>query len=89
MSSALHVLIDVATTLHSSLPFCYINFPARPRASTSTAPPATAPAGVALRRVADRMNRDERLVLLIAILASFVSFLDGTIINVALPAISR
>jgi EmrB/QacA subfamily drug resistance transporter len=35
------------------------------------------------------MSRDERLVLLIAILASFVSFLDGTIINVALPAISR
>lgn len=35
------------------------------------------------------MERDQRLVLLIAILASFVSFLDGTIVNVALPAISR
>ncbi len=39
--------------------------------------------------MAERMSRDERLVLLIAILASFVSFLDGTIVNVALPAISR
>lgn len=35
------------------------------------------------------MERDQRLVLLVAILASFVSFLDGTIVNVALPAISR
>lgn len=31
----------------------------------------------------------QRIVLLVAILASFVAFLDGTIINVALPAISR
>ncbi|WP_427017748.1 MFS transporter [Pseudarthrobacter sp. P1] len=31
----------------------------------------------------------QRLVLWIAILASFVSFLDGSVINVALPAISR
>jgi EmrB/QacA subfamily drug resistance transporter len=30
-----------------------------------------------------------RIVLLVAILASFVAFLDGTIINVALPAITR
>ncbi|MFG6403381.1 MFS transporter [Microbacterium sp. P04] len=34
-------------------------------------------------------TRDQRLVLTIAILASFVSFLDGTVVNVALPAISR
>lgn len=31
----------------------------------------------------------QRLILWIAILASFVSFLDGSVINVALPAISR
>ncbi|MET0842965.1 MAG: MFS transporter [Mycetocola sp.] len=31
----------------------------------------------------------QRSVLLVAILASFVAFLDGTIINVALPAITR
>ncbi|HET8928984.1 MAG TPA: MFS transporter [Microbacterium sp.] len=36
----------------------------------------------------ERMPRDQRLVLIIAILASFVSFLDGTVVNVALPAIS-
>jgi EmrB/QacA subfamily drug resistance transporter len=35
------------------------------------------------------VTRDQRLVLAIAILASLVSFLDGTIINVALPAITR
>lgn len=35
------------------------------------------------------MTRDQRLVLVIAILASFVAFLDGSVINVALPAISR
>ncbi|MAB19555.1 MAG: hypothetical protein CMH33_01270, partial [Microbacterium sp.] len=33
------------------------------------------------------MPRDQRLVLTIAILASFVSFLDGTVVTVALPAI--
>ncbi|HWR86721.1 MAG TPA: MFS transporter [Rhodoglobus sp.] len=33
------------------------------------------------------MTRDQRLVLVIAILASFVAFLDGSVINVALPAI--
>lgn len=36
-----------------------------------------------------RVTRDQRLVLAIAILASFVSFLDGTVVNVALPAIDR
>ena len=35
------------------------------------------------------MSRSERAVLAVAVLASFVSFLDGTIINVALPAISK
>jgi EmrB/QacA subfamily drug resistance transporter len=35
------------------------------------------------------MTKQQRLILLIAILASFVSFLDGSIVNVALPAISR
>jgi len=35
------------------------------------------------------VTRDQRLVLAIAILATFVSFLDGTIVNVALPAIRR
>ncbi|WP_343922115.1 MFS transporter [Rhodoglobus aureus] len=33
------------------------------------------------------MTRDQRLILIIAILASFVAFLDGSVINVALPAI--
>jgi EmrB/QacA subfamily drug resistance transporter len=33
--------------------------------------------------------RDQRLILWIAIFASFVSFLDGSVINVALPAIER
>ncbi|MEZ3159856.1 MFS transporter [Microbacterium sp. BWT-B31] len=35
------------------------------------------------------MTRDQRLVLWIAVLASFVSFLDGTVVTVALPAIQR
>ncbi|MCU1534160.1 MAG: transporter [Glaciihabitans sp.] len=35
------------------------------------------------------LTRDQRLVIWIAILASFVSFLDGSIINVALPAIAK
>ena len=35
------------------------------------------------------MSRDERLVLSIAVLASFVAFLDGTIVTIALPAIER
>lgn len=34
------------------------------------------------------MTRQQRLVLSIAILASFVAFLDGSVVNVALPAIS-
>lgn len=43
----------------------------------NTAPPVTV------------MSRDERLVLSIAVLASFVAFLDGTIVTIALPAIER
>ena len=35
------------------------------------------------------MTRQQRLVLIIAILASFVAFLDSSVINVALPAISK
>jgi EmrB/QacA subfamily drug resistance transporter len=35
------------------------------------------------------MNKPQRLVLVVSILASFVAFLDGSIINVALPAITR
>jgi len=34
------------------------------------------------------MNREHRFVLAVAILASFVAFLDGSVITVALPAIS-
>jgi len=33
------------------------------------------------------MTRNQRLVLVIAVMASFVAFLDGSVINVALPAI--
>lgn len=33
-------------------------------------------------------TREQRMVLTIAVLASFVSFLDGTVVNVALPAIA-
>lgn len=35
------------------------------------------------------MNKQQRLVLLVGILASFVAFLDGSVVNVALPAIAR
>jgi EmrB/QacA subfamily drug resistance transporter len=35
------------------------------------------------------MTRQQRLVLTIAVLASFVAFLDGSVINVALPAMSE
>jgi EmrB/QacA subfamily drug resistance transporter len=35
------------------------------------------------------MTKTQRLVLFISILASFVAFLDGSVVNVALPAISR
>jgi EmrB/QacA subfamily drug resistance transporter len=33
------------------------------------------------------MNRQQKLVIIISILASFVAFLDGSVVNVALPAI--
>ncbi|MGZ0711993.1 MFS transporter (plasmid) [Coraliomargarita sp. W4R53] len=33
------------------------------------------------------MTREQRIILTIAVLASFVAFLDGTVVNVALPAI--
>jgi EmrB/QacA subfamily drug resistance transporter len=35
------------------------------------------------------MTSQQRLVLLVCILASFVAFLDGSVVNVALPAISK
>jgi len=35
------------------------------------------------------MSKQQRLVLVVSILASFVAFLDGSIVNVALPAIQR
>src|SRR3954469_22650345 len=35
------------------------------------------------------MSKQQRLVLVVAILASFVAFLDSAIVNVALPAIQR
>ncbi|MDQ1130231.1 MFS transporter [Microbacterium sp. SORGH_AS_0888] len=37
----------------------------------------------------ERFTAQQRLVVAIAVLGSFVSFLDGTIVNVALPAIDR
>lgn len=54
--------------------------------------PAIRP-GVAARPyagiVAETMTREQRTVLAIAVLASFVSFLDGTVVTVALPAIAE
>src|ERR1700683_1544872 len=35
------------------------------------------------------MTRQLRLILVISILASFVAFLDGSVVNVALPTITR
>ncbi|HVX57033.1 MAG TPA: MFS transporter [Candidatus Saccharimonadales bacterium] len=35
------------------------------------------------------MTKQQRLVLVVSVLASFVAFLDGAIVNVALPAIQR
>jgi EmrB/QacA subfamily drug resistance transporter len=35
------------------------------------------------------MTRQQRLVVLVSILASFVAFLDGSVVNVALPAIAH
>lgn len=35
------------------------------------------------------MTKEQRLVLIVSILASFVAFLDGSVVNVALPTISR
>ena len=56
-------------------------------------PPWGIPVSVRARsyseQMAEQMTRDQRMVLTIAILSSFVSFLDGTVVTVALPAISR
>jgi len=35
------------------------------------------------------MTKQQRLVLVISVLASFVAFLDGSVVNVALPALTR
>ena len=35
------------------------------------------------------MSKQQRLVLWTAILASFIAFLDGSVVNVALPAITK
>jgi EmrB/QacA subfamily drug resistance transporter len=35
------------------------------------------------------MSKQQRLVILISVLASFVAFLDGSVVNVALPAIAK
>jgi MFS family permease len=35
------------------------------------------------------MTKQQKLVLVISILASFVAFLDGSVVNVALPAITK
>ena len=40
-------------------------------------------------QMAEKMSSPQRLVLIVAILSAFISFLDATVINVALPAISR
>ena len=42
----------------------------------------------ALGVLTDFMTRQQRLVLVIAVLASFVAFLDSSVINVALPAMT-
>ncbi|MCR2824888.1 MFS transporter [Microbacterium sp. zg.Y909] len=39
--------------------------------------------------MSETMDRQQRLVVAVAVLASFVAFLDGSIVNVALPAIGR
>jgi EmrB/QacA subfamily drug resistance transporter len=44
---------------------------------------------MARHRAETSFTRQQRLVLAVAVLASFVSFLDGSIVNVALPAIAR
>ncbi len=36
-----------------------------------------------------RMSRQQKLIIIVSILASFITFLDGSIVNVALPAIKR
>jgi MFS family permease len=35
------------------------------------------------------MSKEQKLVLILSILASFVAFLDSSVVNVALPAIGR
>ncbi|WP_382306280.1 DHA2 family efflux MFS transporter permease subunit [Herbiconiux sp. UC225_62] len=42
-----------------------------------------------MAKSATAMTRQQKFVLAVAVLASFISFLDATVINVALPAISK
>lgn len=42
-----------------------------------------------IKRLGQGMSGQQQLTLIICILASFVAFLDGSVVNVALPAISR
>src|SRR6476646_6740927 len=44
---------------------------------------------LARRILTSIMTKQQRLVVVVSILASFVSFLDGSVVNVALPAIAR
>jgi EmrB/QacA subfamily drug resistance transporter len=43
----------------------------------------------AWKRYSAGMNKQQRLVLVVSILASLVAFLDGSVVNVALPAIAN
>lgn len=42
-----------------------------------------------VKRLGKGMSSQQQLTLIVCILASFVAFLDGSVVNVALPAISR
>ena len=35
------------------------------------------------------VGRDDRTLIVVAVLASFIAFLDGSVVNLALPAIGR
>jgi EmrB/QacA subfamily drug resistance transporter len=59
------------------------------RISTWSAPTGEDTHEIANRRNLGAVPPQQRRVLVIAILASFVAFLDGSVINVALPAIER
>src|SRR5690606_36362879 len=64
-------------------PWTHATHPAPPISGCGWSGP---PGGRSVKRVTTTPT--QRRVLLVAILASFVSFLDGTVVNVALPAIA-